>query len=220
MTSRFATRIAGNVFALGIATALSIAPAVAQQVPAMPAPVAVSVSPATTALVVMDVISPICTSQPNCVTMIPHVASLLAAARRAKVMVVYSAAMPEGLQDPVAPLPFLPAIAPQKGELIVLGAGQDRFYATPLDQLLNRHGITTVILTGWRENGSVLYTAVGASLHNYTTVVAEDATSASSDYDVAIGRYQLLTQLANNAKNEPLKKGTVTLSRGDLIAFR
>ena len=77
-----------------------------------------------------------------------------------------------------------------------------------------------MILTGWRENGSVLYTAVGASLHNYTTVVAEDATSASSDYDVAIGRYQLLTQLANNAKNEPLKKGTVTLSRGDLIAFR
>ena len=45
-------------------------------------------------------------------------------------------------------------------------------------------------------------------------------TSASTDYDVAIGRYQLLTQLSNNAKNEPLKKGAVTLSRGDLITFR
>jgi nicotinamidase-related amidase len=220
MRSRLATHAVRHAFAFGVAAALSIAPARAQQVPPMPAPIAVTVSPATTALVVMDLISPLCTSQPNCVAMIPHVASLIAAARRANVMIVYSAAMPNGLQDPIAPLPFLPAIAPQKGELIVLGAGQDRFYATALDQLLNRHGVTTVILTGWRENGSVLYTAVGASLHNYTTVVAEDATSAGTEYDVAIGRYQLLTQLANNAKNEPLKKGAVTLSRGDLIAFR
>lgn len=60
--------------------------------------------------------------------------------------------------------------------------------------LLRRHGVSTLILAGWRENGSVL--------------------------DIAIGRYQLLTQLSNNAKNEPLKKGAVTLSRGDLITFR
>lgn len=53
-----------------------------------------------------------------------------------------------------------------------------------------------------------------------TSVVAEDATSATNDYDVAIGRYQLLTQLNGNAKNEPLKKGAVTLSRSDLITFR
>jgi hypothetical protein len=46
----------------------------------------------------------------------------------------------------------------------------------------------------------------GANLHNYTVVVAEDGTSASTDYDIAIGRYQLLTQLGGNTKNEPLKK--------------
>ena len=86
--------------------------------------------------------------------------------------------------------------------------------------MLRRHGITTLILAGWRINGSVLYTAVGANLRNYTVVVAEDATSATTDYDIAIGRYQLLTQLNNNAKNEPLKKGAVTLSRSDLITFR
>jgi nicotinamidase-related amidase len=214
MTLRF-------VLALCIAAAATIAPAVAQQVPAMPAPVAVTVAPATTALLVMDVIPAICTpQQPNCLAMVPKVAALIAAARKAGVFVLYSAAAPNGLVEPISVPPFLPAVAPQKDDPLVLGAGQDRFFSTALDGLLRRHGITTLILAGWRENGSVLYTAVGANLHNYTAVVAEDATSATTDYDIAIGRYQLLTQLNNNAKNEPLKKGAVTLSRGDLITFR
>jgi nicotinamidase-related amidase len=209
-----------RILPLAVALILAAAPASAQTVPEMPAPVAVTVAPATTALLVMDVITPICSTQPNCVAMVPRVAALIAAARSAGVLVVYSAAAPAGLTAPVATPPFLAAIAPQAGDPIVLGAGQDRFYATALDGLLRRHGITTLILGGWRENGSVLYTAVGATLRGYTAVVAEDTTSASTPYDVAIGRYQLLTQLSANAKNEPLHKGAVTLSRGDLITFR
>jgi len=221
MTSRLGTHVVRGVLALCIAAATTVAPATAQVVPQMPAPVAVTLSPANTALLVMDVIGSICTpQQPNCLAMVPRVASLIAAARKAGVWVLYSAAAPAGLVSPIATPPFLTAIAPQSGDPIVLGAGQDRFYSTALDGLLRGHGITNLILAGWRENGSVLYTAVGANLHSYTVVVAEDATSATTDYDIAIGRYQLLTQLSNNAKNEPLKKGTTTLSRGDLITFR
>jgi hypothetical protein len=44
--------------------------------------------------------------------------------------------------------------------------------------------------------------------------------SAGQPYDVAIGRYQLLTQLHGNPKNEQLLKGAVTLSRSDLITFK
>ena len=220
MISRFGTHAVRGVLALCIAAA-TVAPAAAQQVPAMPPPAAVTLAPATTALLVMDVIPSICgAQQPNCTAMVPKVAALIAAARKAGAFVVYSAAAPGGLVEPVSAPAFLPAVAPQKDDPLVLGAGQDRFFSTALDGLLRRHGITTVILAGWRENGSVLYTAVGANLHNYTVVVAEDATSATTDYDIAIGRYQLLTQLSNNAKNEPLKKGAVTLSRGDLITFR
>ncbi len=194
MTSRLVT-------ALIAALAITLAPAGAQQVPAMPAPVAVSLAPATTALLVMDVIAPICNAQqPNCLAMVPRVAALIAAARKAGLMIVYSYAAPAGLVEPIAPAPFLPPIAPQSGDTIIVGAAQDRFFASPLDQLLRRHGVTTVILAGWRENGSVLYTAVGGNLHNYTIVVAEDGTSAGTDYDIAIGRYQLLTQLSNNAR--------------------
>jgi len=220
MISRFFARLARSLAVISVAAATTGAPAWAQQVPQMPPPLAVTVNAPATALLVMDVVAPLCTSQPPCVALVPHIAALIAAARRAGALVVYSAAAPGGLVQPVTAPAFLPAIAPQSGDPIVFGNGQDRFFATALDELLRRHGVTTLILAGWRENGSVLYTAVGANLRNYTAVVAEDGTSASTDYDVAIGRYQMLTQLSNNAKNEPLKKGAVTLSRGDLISFR
>ena len=87
-------------------------------------------------------------------------------------------------------------------------------------QVPRAKGIERLVLVGWRENGSVLYTAVGGTLRTYTVVVAVDGTSAAQDYDIAIGRYQLLTQLSANANNEPLKKAAVTLSRTDLISFQ
>jgi hypothetical protein len=51
-------------------------------------------------------------------------------------------------------------------------------------------------------------------------VVPDDGTAAAQDYDVAVGRYQLLTQLNANATNEPLKKAAATISRTDLITFQ
>src|SRR5471032_403495 len=98
MTSSFGARTTRAVLALCIAAAASIAPAAAQTVPAMPPPVAVTVAPATTALLVMDVIPSICSAQqPNCLAMVPKVAALIAAARKAGVFVLYSAAAPNGL---------------------------------------------------------------------------------------------------------------------------
>jgi len=176
--------------------------------------------PKTTALLVLDVAESPCNAQPKCVALVPRIAALLAAARRAGALVVHSSADPSGITAPTAQPPFLGAAAPAKGELVVIGGSQDRFFGTLLDQSLRRRNIVTLVLSGWRENGSVLYTAVGATIRNYTVVVADDATSAAQDYDVAVGRYQLLTQLNANPNNEPLKKATVTLSRTDLITFR
>lgn len=204
------------------AAAVLIAPSSlpAQELPAAPARADVTLDAAKSALLVLDITDAPCARQPNCVAIVPRIADLIARARKAGVLVLYSATVPGGLAAPVAQPSFLPAVAPVKGDPIVIGAGQDRFFATALDELLRRRGITTLILAGWRVNGSVLYTAVGATLRNYTVVVPDDATSAARDYDVAIGRYQLLTQLNANAANEPLKNGAVTLSRTDLITFR
>ena len=206
--------------ALGLALVVTGATGSTQPLPAAPAPVPVAVGGTTTAVLVLDVIDPICNAQPRCQAFVPRIGSLLTAARRAGALVLYSAANPDGMVAPIKPPPFVAAVAPAAGDPIVLGNGQDRFYDTRLDLTLRKRGISTLILVGWRENGSVLYTAVGANLRGYTVVVADDATSATEDYDVAVGRYQLLTQLNANPKNEPLHKGAVTLSRTDLITFK
>jgi nicotinamidase-related amidase len=198
--------------AAALALTLLVAPAFAQQVPVMPAPVPVALDPSKTALLVLDITTQTCGSQPNCQEFLPRAASLLANARSAGVYVLYS--------TPATQPPILPEVAPAQGDPVFAGLGQDRFFDTALDEMLRSKNISDLILIGWRENGSVLYTAVGANLRTYTVVVADDATSATQDYDVAIGRYQLLTQLSNNANNEPLRKGAVTLSKTDLITFQ
>jgi nicotinamidase-related amidase len=198
--------------ALGLALALYGAPASAEQLPPAPSPVPVTLDPSTTALIVLDITTQTCSPQASCTAMLPRVASLLASARNAGVFVVYS--------TPATVPPILPEVAPLEGDPSVAGLGQDRFFDTPLDELLRAKGITHLILVGWRADGSVLYTSVGATLRTYTVVVPMDGTAASQDYDLAVGWYQMLTQLSANATNEPLKKSAVTLSRIDMITFR
>jgi hypothetical protein len=66
----------------------------------------------------------------------------------------------------------------------------------------------------------VTYTSVGATPRGYTVVVPVDTTLDATDYEIAIGRYQILHQNSSNATNEPLKERASTLSRTDLITFK
>jgi hypothetical protein len=66
----------------------------------------------------------------------------------------------------------------------------------------------------------VTYTSVGATLRGYTVVVPVDATLDATDYEIVIGKYQILNQNSANARNEPLKPRASTLSRTDLINFK
>jgi nicotinamidase-related amidase len=186
--------------------------------PPAPDPVRVTLPAAASALLLLDVTNPMVANYARCRELLPQVETLLAAARLANAYVLHSANHP-GLGAPLVQPPFAAPVAPVAGESIVIGGGQDRFFATLLDELLRRRGIANLVLAGWRINGSVLYTAVAANLRGYTVVVADDATSAAHDYDIAVGHYQLLTQLNANPENEPLRPGAVTLSRSDLIAF-
>jgi nicotinamidase-related amidase len=145
------------------------------QMPAIPDPVRVSLKPATTALLIFDIVDPICKVQPKCAgIMVPAIASLLAKARNAGVFVVYSTRAPTVSK-------WLPEVAPAPGDPVITSYAQDRFYNTELDKTLKGKGITTVILTGWKVSGSVVYTSVGATLHDYTVVVPEDASLATAD---------------------------------------
>jgi nicotinamidase-related amidase len=182
--------------------------------PPPPDPVPVELNPATTALLIFDIVDPICARQPNCTgRMVPAIASLLTRARQAGVTVAYGTRAPTMSK-------WLPEVLPQPGDIKIESQAQDRFYNTDLDKTLKAKGITTLILTGWKVSGSVTYTSVGATLRGYTVVVPVDTSLDATDYEIAIGLYQILHQHSENAANAALKDRASTLSRTDLITFK
>ncbi len=105
------------------------------QMPALPDPVRVILKPATTALLLFDVVEPICAKQPiGTEVMVPAIISLLARARNASVLVLYSTRAPNVSK-------WLPEVAPAPGEPMVESIGQDRFYNTDLDKMLKAKGM-------------------------------------------------------------------------------
>lgn len=183
------------------------------QMPSPPDPVPVVLSPATTALLIFDIVDPICTRQPNCTgRMVPTISALLARARKAGVTIAYGTRAPTMSK-------WLPEVLPAPGDIKIESQAQDRFYNTDLDRALRAKGIITLILAGWKVSGSVTYTSVGATLRGYTVVVPVDASLDATDYEIAIGQFQILHQHSSNTTNEPLKEKASTLSRTDLITF-
>ncbi len=184
------------------------------QMPSPPDPVPVVLNPATTALLIFDIVDPICTRQPNCTgKMVPAIASLLARARNAGVTVAFGTRAPTMSK-------WLPEVLPAPGDIKIESQAQDRFYNTDLDKTLKAKGITTLILAGWKVSGSVTYTSVGATLRGYTVVVPVDASLDATDYEIGIGLFQILHQHSENAANEALKNRASTLSRTDMISFK
>jgi nicotinamidase-related amidase len=184
------------------------------QMPPPPDPVAVVLNPTTTALLIFDIVDPICARQPNCTgRMVPAISSLLTRARKAGVTIAYGTRAPTMSK-------WLPEVLPAPGDIKIESQAQDRFYNTELDKALKAKGITTLILTGWKVSGSVTYTSVGATLRGYTVVVPVDTSLDATDYEIAIGLYQILHQHSSNAENEPLKNRASTLTRTDLVTFK
>jgi hypothetical protein len=71
-----------------------------------------------------------------------------------------------------------------------------------------------------RLGATVRFTLVGATTRGYTVVIPVDTTAASTDYETAIGFYQILNQGNGNLTNQPLKPKAPTLSRTDNITFQ
>jgi len=127
-------------------------PMMTLQMPALPDPVPVTVKAATTALLVFDMVDPVCTTQPKCMaTMVPAVTSLLAKARSAGLFVLYATRGPTLSK-------WITQVAPAGGDTVMESYAQDRFYNTDLDKILKDKGVTTLILAGWKVSGSVTYT--------------------------------------------------------------
>jgi nicotinamidase-related amidase len=182
--------------------------------PALPDPVRVALDPKTTALLVLDYVEDICNAQPKCKgQMLPAMTPFMEQVRKAGVVVAYGT-REQNMSK------WLPEVAPAAGDIKIVNTGQDRFYNTDLDKALKGKGIKTIILVGWKVSGSVTYTSVGAMVRDYTVVVPVDTTTATTDYETAIGFYQILNSGNANLTNEPLKPKSTTLTRTDLVTFQ
>jgi len=182
-------------------------------VPAIPPLAAVTLDSKTTALVVLDVINPTCSTRPACNDSIPALQALIKKARDANVPVVYT--------NTAATNAIVPQIAPLAGDVTIVPTNADKFNNPDFDAALKAKKVTTLILVGTRSNGAVLYTAFEANVRGYTVVVAIDGISGSIPFETALTEWQMLNQPGfTNADNKPLAEKLVTLSRGDFITFK
>jgi nicotinamidase-related amidase len=180
-------------------------------IPELPPPVAVTLDPKTTAVVVLDISDTSVKQVPACLASAPGVRTLLDAARAASARVVFSLGR-------AAEQRVFADLAPRADEPVVRSSA-DKWFNTDLEARLD--GVTTAVIAGTAANGAVLYTSFGACARGLTVVVAEDGITSRDPLARWVARYQLLNQPGfANAANAPLAPRAVTLSRTDLIAFK
>lgn len=161
---------------------------------------AVSVDPARTALVIVDMQNDFVSDGgsllvPDAAATIPVIAGLRKLARRHRMPVVYTQdthtdgdpeweIWPEHARHGSWGWQIVSELAPDPGELVVRKVRYDGFYGTSLDHHLRLWGITTLVICGTVANICVHYTAASAALRWYQVVIPRDAVSALDPFDL------------------------------------
>jgi nicotinamidase-related amidase len=221
--SGFRGRLRAARSALGVCLGLVLAPAgvCAQtiiddwakvKVPAAPELKPVTVTPAETALLVLDfngaqdpAKGPCNTvNKPRCIASLPVMQKMLADARAHGVAVVYSVSGNGAAAD------IATSIAPHQGDPIVK-SGPDKFVGTDLQTILADRKIKTVIVTGTASEGAVLDTATDAALKGMHVIVPVDGMSST---DLYAEQY-----VAWHLTHAPGVTPRTTLTRSDMIKF-
>lgn len=166
----------------------------------------VTVDPAKTAFLVLDIEQRTCNAQarPRCVNSVPGIGAFLAKARAKGLFIAYS------LTSQGAPETILPGVKPLGTEPIVK-ASVDKFYNTDLEKILREKGISTVIIAGTTAEGAVLHTATAAAMRGFLVVVPVDGMSAGTLYAEQYTAWHLV--------NAPGSRQKTTLTRFDMIGF-
>ena len=211
---RFSARASfAALMVISLALCVSVIPAAAQTIvdewatvktPPAPALKPVTIDPKDTALLILDIISPICNAdrRPRCLASVPKIHALLTEARAKGMLVIYSLAGTATVAD------VLKEVAPLGTEPVVRSRS-DKFIGTDLEKILKEKGIKTVIVVGSAAHGAVLYTASGAALRGYQVIIPVDGMSAENSYFEQYTAYQLA--------NIPGVGQQVTLTKVDMI---
>jgi nicotinamidase-related amidase len=187
--SRFAVAAAGTLVAAALVGSPSLADVISDWntavVPPPPELKEVTVDPATTALLFLDMMKVNCSARPRCVAAIPSLKRLHDEARAHNMVVWYSLngkATPDDVTDP--------AIKPRDGEWY-RQQGTDKFLGSTLDPILKEHGIKTVIICGNSFQGATVGTAQEAAQRGYKIIVPVDCSAGEDEYHEQYAAFHL-----------------------------
>lgn len=166
----------------------------------------VTVDPKTTALLVMDIIKPVCNAEryPRCPGTIPVVKKLIDQARAKGMVVVYTTVLN------VPKTVIYDEVAPAANDSVVPGV-LDKFLHTDLEKIFKDKGVTTVLMVGTVAQGAVIMTGSQAAQLGFSVVVPVDAISGNTAFPEAYALWHLA--------NAPIVAPKVTLTRSTMIKF-
>lgn len=170
----------------------------------------VTVEPATTALLLLDIMKAGCTARPRCVAAMPNIISMHDAARAHDMVVWYSLVGMDGKATPNDVMDA--AIKPRDGEWY-RQPGPDKFLGSTLEPTLKQAGIKTVIICGNSFQGATVGTSQEAVQRGYKVIVPVDCSAGETVYHEQYATFQL-------AKGGPVGiTSNVTLTRSTMIKF-
>jgi nicotinamidase-related amidase len=170
----------------------------------------VTVDPATTALLFLDMMKAGCNARPRCVAAVPSMKRLHDAARTHNMVVWYSLVGANGKATPDDIVDV--AIKPRDGEWY-RQQGTDKFLGSTLEPTLKQAGIKTVIICGNSFQGATVGTAQEAAQRGYKVIVPVDCSAGEDEYHEQYAAFHL-------AKGGPVVvTGKVTLTRSTMIKF-
>jgi nicotinamidase-related amidase len=177
----------------------------------------VTVDPARTALVVVDMQNDFVREGgslrvPDAEATIPAIQTLLALARGHGMKVVFTqdshtdgdpewAIWPEHARESSWGWEIVDALAPREGETVIRKPRYDAFYGTSLEHLLRLWGVDTLLLCGTVANICVHYTAASAALRWFDVIVVRDAVSALDPFDLESSLRQTTFLFAGRVTN-------------------
>jgi len=171
----------------------------------------VTVDPATTAVLFLDIMKAGCTARPRCVAAVPSLKRIHDAARAHNMVVWYSLVGSNGKATPDDVMD--PAIKPRNAGEWYRQGGPDKFMGSTLQATLRQAGIKTVIVCGNSFQGATVGTASGAAQRGYKVIVPVDCSAGEDVYHEQYAAYHL-------AKGGPVGvTSNVTMTRTTMIKF-
>src|SRR6516162_9620874 len=179
-------------------------------VPPAPELKEVTVEPATTALLFLDMMKVNCNARPRCVAIVPNLKRLNEQARAHNMVVWYSLVGSNGKATPDDVVD--PAIKPRDGEWY-RQQGTDKFLGSTLEPVLKQAGIKTVIICGNSFQGATVGTTQQAAQRGYKIIVPVDCSSGEDEYHEQYAAFHLAKgSWAGVTSN-------VTLTRSTMMKF-